>query len=238
MEALLDFCLQAPTYVTLPVIAVLLYWLYATIQSHRTIDITNKAVFITGCDTGFGHDLALKLDKKGAKVFAGCLTQQGARLLAAKASLNFVTIIVDVTKSDQITAAVKTVEAQLDGHVLWGVVNNAGVVGAGLIDWIPLDAFKKIMDVNLWGAVDVTKQFFPLLRASKGRVVNVSSITGRVMLPGVSSYAIPKHATEAFSDCLRIEASMFGGKLLSYRHILFQKQFTRIVLIDSRRVHY
>jgi len=63
--------------------------------------------------------------------------------------------------------------------VLWGVVNNAGVANLGLIDWMPVDEFKQTADVNLWGLIDVTKTFLPLIKKAEGRVVNFSSMLGQ-----------------------------------------------------------
>ena len=69
---------------------------------------------------------------------------------------------------------------------------------------------KKVSDVNLWGMVTVTKIFLPLLKKSKGRIVNVSSICGRTAFPSVMSYSISKYGVEAFSDCLRLEMKSWG----------------------------
>lgn len=63
--------------------------------------------------------------------------------------------------------------------VLWGVVNNAGVARLGLIEWMPFDEFKQVADVNLWGLIDVTKTFLPLVKKAEGRVVNFSSMLGQ-----------------------------------------------------------
>lgn len=65
--------------------------------------------------------------------------------------------------------------------VLWGIVNNAGVTSIGLIEWMPFDEFKQIADVNLWGLIDVTKTFLPLVKKAEGRVVNFSSMLGQDM---------------------------------------------------------
>lgn len=88
---------------------------------------------------------------------------------------------------------------------LWGLVNNAGIsVPIGPTDWMQLEDFKKVLDVNLIGLVEVTLKFLPLLKKARGRVVNVASILGRLSLIG-GGYCLSKWGVEAFSDSLRYE---------------------------------
>ena len=94
---------------------------------------------------------------------------------------------------------------------LWGIVNNAGTMNH--FSWIELEnleSMKRMSDVNLWGQVAVAKIFLPLLKRSKGRIVNVSSVSGRLCLPSVMSYSISKYGVEAFSDSLRLEMKNWG----------------------------
>lgn len=86
---------------------------------------------------------------------------------------------------------------------LWGLVNNAGIsVPIGPMEWMQLEDFKKVLDVNLIGLIEVTLKFLPLLKKARGRVVNVASILGRVSLIG-GGYCLSKYGVEAFSDSLR-----------------------------------
>lgn len=88
---------------------------------------------------------------------------------------------------------------------LWGLVNNAGrSTPIGPTEWMKLEDFTKVLDVNLLGVVDVTLQFLPLLKKARGRVVNVASILGRLSLTG-GGYCLSKWGVEAFSDSLRYE---------------------------------
>ncbi|KAK3699873.1 hypothetical protein QZH41_005306 [Actinostola sp. cb2023] len=98
----------------------------------------------------------------------------------------------------------------LKTHSLWSVVNNAGIARIGPVEWISLEDFKDCADVNLWGMIDVTKTFLPLLKMTKGRVVNVISIAGRVSLPSIVAYSVSKYGAEAFCDALRRELAVFG----------------------------
>ena len=87
---------------------------------------------------------------------------------------------------------------------LWGVLNNAGIMGKlGMCDWLVMENYKQVLDVNFFGLVDVTRTFLPLVKQTRGRIVNTASILGHVSLPGLSPYCVSKYAVEAFSDSLR-----------------------------------
>ncbi|CAL1541586.1 unnamed protein product [Lymnaea stagnalis] len=183
-----------------------------------------KAVLITGCDSGFGHALAERLDADGYKVFAGCLDAncEGARLLQSKTSPKLELIQLDVTEDEQIEAARVAVAELLMGNVLWAVVNNAGVACHAEFEWTPKKTFQKIIEVNLMGVVNVTRAFLPLVRAAKGRVVNISSMAGRTALPGFTAYSASKFAVLGFSDSLRREMKHFGVKVITLEPALYK----------------
>ncbi|XP_069689240.1 short-chain dehydrogenase/reductase family 9C member 7-like [Periplaneta americana] len=172
-------------------------------------NIEGKAVFITGCDTGFGHMFAKKLDALGVLVFAGCLFSEGegAKELQRSCSDKLKIIQLDVTQDDQVENAVRTVTSILEGRreELWAVVNNAGIGNVGEIEWTPIDVYQKTFDVNVLGQVRITKVFLPLLRKSKGRIVSLTSVLGRASFPFSSAYCMSKHAAVSFSDSLRQE---------------------------------
>ncbi|XP_042889688.1 D-beta-hydroxybutyrate dehydrogenase, mitochondrial-like [Penaeus japonicus] len=177
-----------------------------------------KAVIVTGCDSGFGHEIALKLDKLGFRVFAGCLLAdaggEGAKDLRKKGSERLHVLQMDVTSSEQLDKALEVVEKLLpDDEVLWGIVNNAGIAYMGAVEWVPLKDFKTSTEVNYLGLVAATKTFLPLIRRSKGRVVNISSLVGGLAVLWFSPYIGTKYAVEGFSDCLRLEMRKFGVKV-------------------------
>ncbi|XP_069689233.1 retinol dehydrogenase 7-like isoform X2 [Periplaneta americana] len=176
---------------------------------HMLPDIQDKVVIVTGCDTGFGHEFAKKLDSLGVLVFAGCLYSEGdgARALKDSCSDKLKIIQLDVTQDDQVENAVKTVTSILEEtkQELWAVVNNAGILNPGEIDWTPIEVFHKIFDVNTLGQVRVTKAFLSLLKKSKGRVVNVISVGGHFTFPLCVNYCMSKHALVSFSNGLRQE---------------------------------
>uniref|UniRef100_A0A452UTG5 Retinol dehydrogenase 16 n=1 Tax=Ursus maritimus TaxID=29073 RepID=A0A452UTG5_URSMA len=175
--------------------------------------LRDKYVFITGCDSGFGHLLARQLDLRGLRVLAACLTEKGAQQLRAQTSDRLETVILDVTKTESISAATQWVKERVGDRGLWGLVNNAGIsIPTAPNEWLTKHDFMKILDVNLLGLLEVTLSLLSLVRKARGRVVNVSSVVGRVSLLG-GGYCISKYGVEAFSDSLRRELSYFGVKV-------------------------
>ncbi|XP_028607959.1 retinol dehydrogenase 7-like [Grammomys surdaster] len=173
----------------------------------------DKYVFITGCDSGFGNLLARQLDRKGMRVLAACLTEKGAEQLRSKTSERLETVILDVTKTESIVAATQWVKERVGNRGLWGLVNNAGIsLPSGPNEWLSKQDFATVLDVNLLGMIEVTLNMLPLVRKARGRVVNVSSVLGRVSFFG-GGYCISKYGVEAFSDSLRRELSYFGVKV-------------------------
>ncbi|XP_008049323.1 retinol dehydrogenase 16 isoform X1 [Carlito syrichta] len=175
--------------------------------------LPDKYVFITGCDSGFGKLLARQLDARGLKVLAACLTEKGAEELRDQTSDRLETVILNVTKTESVAAAAQWVKERVEDRGLWGLVNNAGIsLPTGPNEWLTKEDFVTILDVNLLGLIDVTLNLLPLVRKARGRVVNVSSIAGRVSFFG-GGYCISKYGVEAFSDSLRRELSYFGVKV-------------------------
>ncbi|KAM9319931.1 retinol dehydrogenase 7-like [Gastrophryne carolinensis] len=182
-------------------------------QSQMLEDLTDKYVFITGCDSGFGNLLAKQLDKRGMKVMAACLTEKGAENLKKEVSSRLQTVILDVTDSRSVNSAAEWVSQIVGDKGLWGLVNNAGITGLFVPDsWAKKEDFIKVLNVNLLGTVDVTLTLLPLIRRARGRIVNVASGAGRLaIIPG--GYSVSKFGVEAFSDTLRRELLDFGVKV-------------------------
>lgn len=191
-----------------------LYYLLRWYRERQVVShLQDKYVFITGCDSGFGNQLARQLDLRGLRVLAACLTENGAKHLKAKTSDRLETIILDVTKTENIAAATHWIKERTGDRGLWGLVNNAGVsVPTAPNEWLTKQDFMKILSVNLLGVIEVTLSLLSLVRKARGRVVNVSSVFGRLSLFG-GGYCISKYGVEAFSDSLRRELSKFGVKV-------------------------
>ncbi|XP_071423004.1 D-beta-hydroxybutyrate dehydrogenase, mitochondrial-like isoform X3 [Pithys albifrons albifrons] len=179
-----------------------------------------KAVLITGCDKGFGHALAKHLHAKGFTVFAGCLlldeNGDGARELKNMKSDRMKVLQMNVCSDQEVAEAMDFVKRTLKEPEkgLWGLVNNAGISTFGEVEFASLDNYKKVAEVNLWGTVRVTKAFLPLIRRAKGRVVNITSMLGRMVSPSRSCYCVSKFGVAAFSDCLRQEMYRWGVRVI------------------------
>ncbi|CAC5380366.1 E1.1.1.30 [Mytilus coruscus] len=158
----------------------------------------------------FGHFISIRLAKDGFIVFAGVLdiNGKGANKLKDRKLPNLHLIQLDVTKSMQIQEAVNHVQKTSGG--LWGIINNAGFGIPGDIEFCLLDHYRKCQEVNLNGQIAIVKAFLPMIRKSKGRIVNVSSVMGRFPWPGRSNYVITKHGVETMTDSLRLEMAKFG----------------------------
>ncbi|MHA7873091.1 MAG: SDR family NAD(P)-dependent oxidoreductase, partial [Hyphococcus sp.] len=134
---------------------------------------------------------------------------------------NFFPLIFDVTDSAAIAEAASCVGEVLEGATLQGLVNNAGIAVAGPLRYLQVDELKFQMEVNLYGALRVTQAFLPLLGADKsfrgapGRIVNMSSVAGKIASPIMGPYSMSKHALEAFTDALRRELLMHGIDVVS-----------------------
>ncbi|XP_014784328.1 estradiol 17-beta-dehydrogenase 2 [Octopus bimaculoides] len=181
----------------------------------QKLPVNNKAVFITGCDRGFGHALAIKLDQLGFKVFAGCLDKSGdgAAELKEKCSNLLHILQLDVSDQSEIDSAFKTVTDNLENYILWGLVNNAGICYIGNSEIISTTDSLKLMDVNFRGPFLLCRKFLPLLRRSQGRIVNVSSNAGLAPVALMGAYCCSKSALFMLSEVLRAENERWGVKV-------------------------
>jgi NAD(P)-dependent dehydrogenase (short-subunit alcohol dehydrogenase family) len=167
------------------------------------------AVVVTGASSGIGEACVRRLAALGFHVFAGVRKQaDGERLQRELAGVT--PLIIDVVDPDSIAAAVQTVRAATGETGLAGLVNNAGVAVPAPIEHQPIDDFRRQIEVNLIGQVAVTQAFLPQLRAGRGRIVNMSSIGGKVAVPLLGAYAASKFGLEGFSDSLRRELRPWG----------------------------
>lgn len=174
-----------------------------------------KAVVVTGASTGIGQSCALYLDRLGFMVFAGVRKQADADTLQQKGSERLSPVFIDVTKADTIASAVQTVAAVVKEVGLVGLINNAGVAIGGPLEFVPIAELRTQLEVNVVGQIAVTQAFLPLLRQGQGRVINMSSISGRVAMPFMGPYAGSKFALEALTDSLRVELKPWGIKVVS-----------------------
>ncbi|XP_055899824.1 retinol dehydrogenase 7-like [Biomphalaria glabrata] len=203
-EPLCQFLVKGPQGLLLFSVGCLIIY---SILPANNLPADKKSVLITGCDSGFGNALALKLDSLGMQVFAGCLDEQGAgaKDLKSKCSDRLKLLRLDVTKPKDIEAAASLIKSTVGDEGLWGLVNNAGVWYFADLEITSDQILQKVMDVNLFGAIRLTKAVLPLIKQAHGRIINVSSLLGRISLEGNGAYSMSKHALVAFSNTLRLE---------------------------------
>lgn len=165
------------------------------------------AVVVTGASSGIGEACALRLDGRGFTVYAGVRKAEDGEALKAKASARLTPLMIDVADDASITNAAQTVSEAVGASGLAGLVNNAGVVMPGPLEYLPIGDLRQQLEVNVVGQVAVTQAFLPLIRAGHGRIVNIGSIGGKVAPPFMGAYGASKFAMEALTDVLRIELS-------------------------------
>ena len=167
---------------------------------------TSKAVLITGCSSGIGHETARHLAAKGWTVYA---TARRPETLADLAEAGCRTLACDVTDEASMRACVDTV-VEAEGAV--GVlVNNAGYSQSGAVESIDLDSIRRQFETNVFGLIRMSQLALPKMREQGwGRIVNISSMGGKLTFPGGGIYHATKHAVEAISDAMRFEVKGFG----------------------------
>ncbi|MDX6624541.1 MAG: hypothetical protein QOE75_2473 [Solirubrobacterales bacterium] len=164
-----------------------------------------RSVLVTGASTGIGRATALRLDRAGWKVFAGVRREEDAQSLRDEGSANLAPLLLDVTDPERIAAAAETIGERLDG-----LVNNAGAAHPSPLETMPIDDFRRQVELNLTAQVAVTQALLPALRAARGRVVFISSIGGRVAFPLTGAYHAAKFGIEAVGDVFRQELRPWG----------------------------
>ena len=168
-----------------------------------------RSVLITGASTGIGRATVERLDAAGWRVFAGVRREQDAEALRRAGSDRVVSLILDVTDPDQIAAAAKRIEAE-SGSGLDGLVNNAGIAIPGPLETLPIEDFRRQVEVNLTAQVAVTQAMVPAIRRARGRIVFLSSIGGRIAFPLNGAYHAAKFGIEAVGDVFRQELRPWG----------------------------
>jgi len=164
-------------------------------------------IVITGASTGIGRACALDLARRGFQVFAGVRQESAGTSLVAEAGTGVLPLQLDITDEDQIRQALQSVDDSLQGQPLVGLVNNAGITVHGPLEFVPAEDLRRQLEVNVVAQLTVTQAFLPLLRASRGRIVLMGSVSGLLAVPGFGPYSVSKFALEAMADVLRLELS-------------------------------
>lgn len=182
-----------------------------------------KQVVITGVSTGIGHAATRVLINRGFCVFGSVRCQADADRLQQEFGERFVPLLFDVTDEAAVRLSAEKIGRELGTHTLDGLVNNAGIEVAGPLAYLPVDQFRQQLEVNLVGPFIVTKAFLPLLGADPtrkgkpGRIVNISSTSGKIAGPFTGAYSASKFGLEGFSESLRRELILFGIDVIIIR---------------------
>lgn len=176
-------------------------------MKNQAKDEPEGAVLVTGTSSGMGRACALRLDRAGYTVFAGVRKEKDAEALKAQGSERLTPIILDVTDPQSIDGAYQAISRTLTetGLKLVGLVNNAGIGVTAPVELVPLGDLRKQYEVNVIGQVAVIQAFLPLIRAGKGRIINVGSVGGKITLPFGGPLCSSKYAFESLNDALRME---------------------------------
>lgn len=179
-----------------------------------------KTILITGCSTGLGFAAARAFAERGYRVIATVRSRADAGRVEAEGKGGIHPVLCDVTVKEQVAELPATVRRITGDGVLDGLINNAGVLHAPCpVEFMELEDIRAVFDVNVFGMMAVTIALLPLLgtnpvRKQPGRIINISSIEGKVASPFISTYATTKHAIEGFTSALRRELRLFGIKVI------------------------
>jgi NAD(P)-dependent dehydrogenase (short-subunit alcohol dehydrogenase family) len=174
----------------------------------------SRIALVTGASTGIGRSTALKLAGSGWRVYAGVRRDADGRTLEREAAGELRALRLDLEQRDSLLAAAARLGRETEGR-LDALVNNAGVYHGGPLELMKPEEIDQTYVVNVTGLLQLTRACLPLLRAARGRIVNISSISGLLAMPGVSVYAGSKHAVEAVTDSLRVELRPFGIRVIA-----------------------
>eukprot|EP01114_Cavostelium_apophysatum_P004212 TRINITY_DN1438_c0_g2_i2.p1 TRINITY_DN1438_c0_g2~~TRINITY_DN1438_c0_g2_i2.p1 ORF type:complete len:293 (-),score=2.53 TRINITY_DN1438_c0_g2_i2:151-1029(-) len=231
--------------ITVAVIVILVMFLILRPRRKRIANFYGEAVLISGASSGLGREIALNLSERGFVVFAGYRKNEDREALLAanearKPQGKLIPVQLDVTKEEDISAVFKTVSEYVGSKGLLGLINNAGVFHdpAQPSEHIPLEEWRRVFEVNLFGVVRMSQVFLPLLLANqhKGRLCNMSSPAGAVHLPFFGPYCATKAALESTTNVFRLELLKNNVHVVTFSPAALEvsKLFPRSYLSRSR----
>ncbi|RFA17594.1 SDR family oxidoreductase [Subtercola boreus] len=179
--------------------------------STQLLPAKNELVLVTGASTGMGAATARELARRGYHVLAGVRRETDANQIQAD---RIEPVILDITAPDDIESVAARVGQDSGSRRLRAVVNNAGIAVNAPVEVLPLAEWRRQFDVNLFGHIAVTQAVLPFLISSRGRIVNITSVGGKIAMPTHGAYAGAKFALEAVSDSLRRELAPLGVQVV------------------------
>ncbi|TKR81236.1 hypothetical protein L596_015141 [Steinernema carpocapsae] len=222
-------------------IAGFIVWRYKREQL-KINNLKSKAVLVTGCDSGFGRHFALKCLREGMPVYATCLTEQSKQELTDSTRLHpgrLHAFVMDVTSEESVQEGRRFVEKTCGAYKgLHGIVNNAGIASnTALDDWLSLEDYRKVVEVNTFGVILVTQTFKDLVKKTKHcyDIQRPNRDHRKYLRPrgtsGFGPYTVSKHAVEGYCDVIRSELANFGVRVAIIEPGFFQTPMT-----DPKRV--
>jgi NAD(P)-dependent dehydrogenase (short-subunit alcohol dehydrogenase family) len=239
------------------------WWGVEDFDPARHSESTELAIVITGCDSGFGKELALWSAEAGFFVFAGCLSKDSFEQFQVKnAGSRIIPMIMDVTNDADVKKAAGQVSKWLSDEssktkkknmntkkrVLHALINNAGITKVGMFDWIEIDDYRRVMEVNFFGLLRTCKAFLPLLKKQSidgshkrgSRIINLTSIAGLLTsspMRARSTYAASKHASQSLTEALREELAGFDIQVTSVNPTYHNSGFAANMLSNLEKTY-
>ena len=176
----------------------------------------SRTILITGVSSGIGYGMAKEFISRDYKVFGSVRKEEDVQRLKSELGEKFIPLIIDVTNQSLINKAAEKVHSYLEGNGLGGLINNSGISIPGPVEYLDINRAAYSFDVNVLGVLRVTKAFLPLMGTQNdhpvlpGRILNISSVSGKISAPYLAAYTGTKHALEGISHCLRKELLPFG----------------------------
>ena len=176
----------------------------------------SRTILITGVSSGIGYGMAKEFISRDYTVFGSVRKEEDVQRLKLELGEKFIPLIIDITNQSLINKAAEKVHSYLEGNGLGGLINNSGVSIPGPVEYLDIDRAAYSFDVNVLGVLRVTKAFLPLMGTQNehpvlpGRILNISSVSGKISAPYLAAYTGTKHALEGISHCLRKELLPFG----------------------------
>ena len=173
----------------------------------------NLSVLVSGASSGIGRACAIRLSTRGIRVFAGVRQIETGEDLVREAGPDVFPVLLDITDENSIKEATEIVMHASDGRGLNGLINNAGIAVAGPVQYVDRKNVIDQFSANVAGTISLIQFFLPQIRLAAGRIINIGSISGRMVVPFLGMYAASKYALEALTDALRMELASADVKV-------------------------
>ena len=207
--------------------------------NHRLLEPNpDKPILITGCGNGIGKASAIALARRGWKVYAGCRSAESIQQLESLYIPSLIPIQLNVNNPAEVNFVMETIK-QYNEHGLFCLINNAGIIHNGPIDWISLESFRQVMETNYFSVVALTKACLPLLKmhsrkTGNARIVQIGSASGLGWgIQFFAGYAASKHAVEAFSSSLRGELKPFNIHVSTLNPMIHKTGMTNVETVTD-----